>query len=90
MGDEKRLFKSKEQKSRADVSEFLLQLAARIAEGRMVFSQDQEELAVQLPENLILEVQVEEEDKGPRGTQYSVELELKWFDGAQEGPLELK
>jgi len=38
---------------------------------------------------LILEVQVEDEDKGTKGIQHSLEVEIKWFDDEQEGPLEL-
>ena len=40
--------------------------------------------------NLILEVQVEDEDKKAKGTQHSLEVEIKWFDDdAGGGPLEL-
>ena len=43
------------------------------------------------PEKLVLEVQVEEEDKGTKGLQHSLEVEIKWFEGGkgQAGPLEL-
>ena len=82
MGHEKKRFKSKENRSPAEVGEFLLQLAARIAEGRVVLGQDQEELAWQLPENVRLEVELEEEEKESRGRQYSLELEIKWHDPA--------
>lgn len=90
MSDEKKLFKSEEQKSRSEVSEFLQQLATRVAEGEVVFGQGQQEIALQLPERLVLEVQVEDEDKGRRGIQHSLEIELKWFDGDQGGSLELR
>ena len=63
MGKETRLFKSEERKSRSDVSEFLHQLADRISKGQAVLSQGQEEIILQLPQSLILEVQVEDEDK---------------------------
>jgi hypothetical protein len=43
-----------------------------------------------IPHNLILEIQVEDEDKKAKGVQHSLELEIKWFDeDAQGGPLEL-
>ena len=90
MGREKRLFKSQERKSRADVSSFLHQLADKISKGNVVLSQGGEDLTLQLPENLILEVQVEDEEKGTKGIQHSLEVEIKWFDNDQGGSLELK
>ena len=90
MGREKRLFKSQERKSRADVSSFLHQLADKISNGNVVLSQGGEDLTLQLPENLILEVQVEDEEKGTKGIQHSLEVEIKWFDNEQGGSLELK
>jgi amphi-Trp domain-containing protein len=90
MGKEKRLFKSEERKSRSDLSDFLRQLADKISEGRVVLSQGQEEITLQLPQRMIFEVQVEDEDKGAKGIQHSLEVEIKWFDDDQEGPLELK
>ena len=90
MGKETRLFKSEEPKKRVEVGEFLHQIADRIANGEVVLRQGTEELALQIPENLILEVQVEDEDKKTRGVQHSLEIEIKWFDnGGQSGPLEL-
>ena len=89
MGKETRLFKSEERKSRAELSAFVHQLADKITEGQVVLRQGQEEIILQLPQSLILEVQVEDEDKGTKGIQHSLEVEIKWFDDEQEGPLEL-
>ena len=90
MGRETRLFKSQESKSRAEVSEFLHQLADKISNGSVVLTQGGEELTLRFPDNLVLEVQVEDEDKGTKGIQHSLEVEIKWFDHDQEGSLELK
>ena len=90
MGKETRLFKNEERKSRSDVSEFLRQLADRISKGQVVFGQGQDEVALHLPEVVVLEVQVEDEDKGTTGVQHSLEVEIKWFDDEQGGPLELR
>jgi amphi-Trp domain-containing protein len=89
MGKEIRLFKSEEQKSRPEVSAFMRQLADKLADGQVILRQGQEELTLTLPENLILEIQAEDEDKGAKGTQHSLEVEIKWFDDEQGGPLEL-
>lgn len=90
MGREKRLFKSEEKKNRTDVSAFLHQLADKIGEGQVILRQGQEELSLEVPHNLILEIQVEDEDKKRKGIQHSLEVEIKWFDSdAAGGPLEL-
>ena len=89
MGKETRLFKSEERKSRSEVSAFLQQLADKLSEGQVVLRQGQDEIRLQLPEWLILEVQVEDEDKKVKGIQHSLEVEIKWFDDERGGPLEL-
>ena len=89
MGKETRLFKSEERKNLSEVSGFLHQLADKISEGQVVLRQDKEELVLQIPGSLILEVQVEDEEKGSKGIQHSLEVELKWFDDEPGGPLEL-
>ncbi len=90
MGKETRLFKSQERKNREEVSAFLAQLANKITSGQVVLRKGQEEIILQLPYNLVLEIQVEDEDKKQKGIQHSLELEIKWFDeDAPSGPLEL-
>jgi amphi-Trp domain-containing protein len=90
MGKEKKLFKSEEKKNRSEVSEFLHQLADKIEEGQVVLRQAGEEITLELPYNLILEIQVEDEDKKNKGIQHSLEIEIKWFDDDKSsGPLKL-
>lgn len=90
MGRETKLFESEERKNRADVSSFLHRLADKLADGRVVLSQGAEKLVLQVPQNVVLEVQVEHEEKRTKGTQHSLEVEIKWFDNDEQGgPLEL-
>lgn len=90
MGKETRLFKSEERKSRAEVGEFLHQIADKINSGEVVLRRGGEELSLNIPANLILEVQVEDEDKKNKGIQHSLEIEIKWFDDdVQNSQLEL-
>jgi amphi-Trp domain-containing protein len=81
MGKETRLFKSEERQNRTEVATFLRELAGKVGVGRVVLRQGDENIALDLPKNLILEIQVEDEDKGDKGTQHSLEVEIKWFDG---------
>ncbi len=90
MGKETRLFKSEEKKNRSEVAEFLRQIAEKIEDGQVILRQGEEELSLEIPMNLILEVQVEDEDKKSKGIQHSLELEIKWYDqDPSGGPLEL-
>jgi amphi-Trp domain-containing protein len=90
MGKEVRLFKSEERMDRAGVSEFLKQLSEKIAEGEVILRQGSDELKLSLPHHLILELQVEDEEKKSKGIQHSLEVEIKWFDGdSGGGPVEL-
>jgi len=90
MGREVRLFKSEEKTNRNSVGEFLHQLADKIGAGQVILRQAGEEIVLELPESLILEVQVEDEEKGAKGVQHSLEVEIKWFDNGEDtGPLEL-
>lgn len=85
MGKEVKLFKSEERKSRSEVSQFLRLVADKMDGGKIVLRQGSEELKLKIPQNLILEVQVEDEDKKRKGIQHSLELEIKWFDGDDAG-----
>ena len=90
MGKEIRLFKSQERKTRDEVAAFLTQLADKITSGQVVLKKGQEGVTLDMPYNLVLEIQVEDEDKKQKGTQHSLELEIKWFDDdSAAGPLEL-
>jgi amphi-Trp domain-containing protein len=90
MGKETRLFKSEEKKSRSEVAAFLHQLADKVGEGQVVLRQGKQEIMLELAHNLILEIQVEDEDKKRKGIQHSLEVEIKWFDDdGSGGPLQL-
>ena len=77
MSWEAKLFKSEERKNRSDVSAFLHQLADKIGAGQVSLRQGQENISVEMPQNVILEPQVEDEDKGRKGTQHSLQIEIK-------------
>ena len=90
MGKETRLFKSQERRTRSEVSAFLHQLGDKIGEGLVILRQGQDEMKLEMPHNMVLEIQVEDEDKKRKGIQHSLEIEIKWFDDdSSGGPLEL-
>jgi amphi-Trp domain-containing protein len=90
MQKEIRLFKSEERKTRAEVAAFLRQVSDKLESGQVNLRQGAQELTLDIPTNLILEIQVEDEDKRTKGIQHSLEIEIKWFDGDEgEEPLKL-
>jgi amphi-Trp domain-containing protein len=90
MGKETRLFKSEERMSRVNASAFLAELSEKLATGKVILRQGSDELVLNLPQSVIFEVQVEDEDKGGKGIQHSLEVEIKWFDDEQGGePVQL-
>lgn len=90
MGAETKLLKSEERKTRAEASAFLRQLADKVDSGSVTLRTGQTEVALEIPAAVVLEIQVEDEDKRTKGIQHSLEVTLKWFDGDEGGgPLEL-
>lgn len=84
MGKEIVLFKSEERKSIQSVAEFLHQLADKLAENKIILRRGAEEIQVNIPDNVILELKVEEETKKGK-TQHSLEIEIEWIEGDESG-----
>ncbi len=83
MGKEITLFKSEDRKSRAEICDFLRHLADRIEAGTVTLRQGSEEIVLEMPEQLVLEVKAEDEQKSDKDVQHSLEVELKWWDGIE-------
>lgn len=80
MGREVVLFSSEEHQTRPQVVAFLRDLADRIEEGQVILKQAGESLTVNLPQNLVLELKVESENKKGRDKR-SLEVEIEWYEG---------
>lgn len=79
MGIESVLFKSEEKKQKAEVANILRTIADKLDNGSMILKQDASEIELEFPEQMILELKVEEE-KGKR-LKKSLEIELEWIVG---------
>ena len=84
MGKEIVLFKSEERKSIQSVAEFLHQFADKLAENKVILRRGTEEIQVNIPDSVILELKVEEEIKKGK-TQHSIEIEIEWIEGDESG-----
>ena len=88
MGREIVLFASEERQSRGNVAAFLRQLADRVEAGEVLLQKGDESLTLHIPTNTVLEVKAEEEEKSGR-MKRSLEVEIEWTEGEDEGTLSL-
>lgn len=89
MAKKEKLFKGKERKTRAEVSEFLAQLSEKVADGQVTLRQVHDDLVIDLPQRLSMKVKVTRKDKPKKGTRHKLTLKLTWREGDQEDPLAL-
>jgi amphi-Trp domain-containing protein len=83
MGKETVLFKSEEKKSSIDVANTLRQIADKIDDGTIILKQDSEEITLEFPKNMVLELKIEEE-QGKKKLKKSFEIELEWVIGEEQ------
>ncbi|MDG5765855.1 amphi-Trp domain-containing protein [Balneolales bacterium ANBcel1] len=90
MRNEDLRFKSKERKSREEAAVFLRQLADKIEAGKLTLKQGSEEVLLELPGDVTVEIEVEDKKKQKKGIQHKLEVEIKWYEGDDaSGPVEL-
>ena len=82
MGIETVLFKSEEKKSSSDVAAALRQIADKIDDGTMMLKKGSEEITIEFPKNMILELKIEEEQG--KELKKSFEIELEWIVGDEQ------
>jgi len=84
MAKEMILFKSEEPKNLPDVATFLHQLADKLAQGQVILRQGNDEITLDIPNKVVLELKAEEEVKKNK-TQRSLEIEIEWIVGDESG-----
>jgi amphi-Trp domain-containing protein len=82
MARETVLFKSEEKKTASDIANILRQIADKIDDGTLILKQGSEELTVEFPKSMVLELKIEEE-QGKR-LKKSFEIELEWVIGEEK------
>lgn len=76
------LMKSKDRLSRADAAAFLRQLADKVESGEVSLIQGSQEVSLEIPAQVTLEVDAEDKSK-KRGTKRSLEIEMEWYVGME-------
>ena len=82
MGIETVLFKSEDKKTSGDIANVLRHIADKIDSGTMTLKQGADEITLEFPKNMVLELKVEEE-QGKR-LKKSFEIELEWIVGEDQ------
>lgn len=80
MGRETILFKSEERKSAAEAAATLRIIADKIESGNITLTSQTSEVDIAIPENVTLEIKVEEEE-GRDSVKRSLEVEVEWREG---------
>ncbi len=83
MGRETVLFKSEEKKASSDIANTLRQIADKIDDITMILKQGSEEITLEFPKNMVLELKIEEE-QGKKRLKRSFEIELEWIMGEEQ------
>ena len=84
MGREKVLFKSEERKSSVEIVAILRSIADKIEQGSMTLRQNDNEVVLDFPQHMTLEIKVEDEIKKRKGTKRELEIELEWYLGVDD------
>lgn len=88
MSKETKLFKSKVQKNRNEISDQLHLIADKIRSGQLNLEQEGNQLTLAFPEDLTLEIELEDKLK-KQGTRHCLQIEIKWYDGGVAQPLQI-
>ncbi|MCG8552043.1 MAG: amphi-Trp domain-containing protein [Desulfobacterales bacterium] len=92
MGKERVLLKSEEKMSNIEAAKLMRDIAEKIEKGKVTLSRGKEEVVLDIPDRVEVEIKAEEE-VGKRKTERKLEIEIEWKVGDQEtskGELKIK
>ena len=83
------ILKSEEKKARSEVVEFLKEIAQKIDEGVVKLVQGDQSVELVIPEQVSLEIKVEEKIKQNSPKKMQLEIELEWYEGKGKESIQL-
>jgi len=78
------LFKSEQKMARSDVTAALRTIADKLDSGQLVLSMGEDQVSLEIPENVTLELKAEEEAGRRDETKKSLEIEIEWMEGQEK------
>ena len=88
MGEKRIVFESEEPKALIEVAAFLREMAEKLQQGRLVLRRGGEEIVLNFPAQVVLEVKVEQKQKKGQ-VKHHLEIEIEWLEGYEAGPVEV-
>lgn len=83
MSEERTIYESETKRSLPEVVDFLQQLAQWLGEGQLTVDKGGETMVIDIPSNVVLEIEIEEEDDGAGQVKRSLEIEIEWTEGSE-------
>ena len=80
MGEERTLYESESRRTIPDVINFLQELVHWLGDRRLAFDDGGETIVIELPHEVVLEIEIEEEDEGENQVKRSLEIEIGWIE----------
>jgi len=85
MAKKQKLFRQKDRKSRAEVSEFIQALGAKVGEGQVVLKGAAGDQELDIPQRMSLKVKATRKQKKHKGTKHKLTVQLTWYDEDHQG-----
>jgi amphi-Trp domain-containing protein len=79
------LFKSKDYKPSKETAKILRQIADKIEKRKLTLKKGSQEISIDIPENVELEIKVDEKRKGD--VKKTLEIEIEWKEGENKETL---
>lgn len=86
MSDERNLYESETRRTTAEVVDFLQQLAQWLGDRRLAFDTKGGVVEMTIPDEVMLEIEIDEEDEGREFVKRSLEIEIEWLEARGERP----
>jgi len=80
MSDERNLYESETRRTTAEVIEFLQQLAQWLGDRRLAFDAKGGVVEMTIPDEVMLEIEIDEEDEGEGMVKRTLEIEIEWLE----------
>jgi|GEM_PF-6221669 len=86
MSDEKNLYESETRRTTAEVIDFLQQLVQWLGDRRLAFDDNGGVVEMTIPDEVVLEIEIDEEDEGKEYVKRTLEIEIEWLEARSERP----
>ena len=86
MEEERTLYESESHRTIPEVIDFLHQLAHWLGDRRLTFEEGEVTIVIQIPDEVVLEIEIEEEDEGDNQVKRSLEIGIEWVEGRASSP----